>query len=311
MQVRPLFHWAVASAAILTGVLTSQAALPALNQPSSKTSNPGKFEWADLFTGDLGSAEQFYTGLLGWTASAPSDPKSYSKAGSRREYSVLSDHGVPVAGLVQRSGPVSKTEHPARWIGYVAVPDLKASLKAVEAAGGKVVSPSHRVPDRGQQAIVTDPEEAVVGLIHSSSGDIADSDTVSGRWMWFELYSAHSKTAGDFYQRALGYQVGPDTESNKPDHFVLIAGGQNRAGISPLPYDDAKPDWLGFIRVDDLDATVGKVAGLGGEVIDAQKTAELGSRYAIIADPTGGVFGLVQFEGSTEAMTAAKTPSPQ
>jgi hypothetical protein len=305
---------AVASAALLTGVITSRAALPALNQPSSTTANPGKFEWADLFTGDLGTAEQFYTGLLGWTASASTDPKSYSDAkagGHRRDYSVLSDHGVPVAGLVQRSGAVSKSEHPARWIGYVAVPDLKASLKAVKAAGGKVVSPEHRVPERGQQAIVTDPEQAVVGLIHSSSGDIADADTMSGRWMWFELYSAHSKAAGDFYQRALGYQVGPDTNSNKPGHFLLVSGGQNRAGISPLPFAEAKPDWLGFIRVDDLDATVGKVAGLGGEVIDAPKEAEMGSRYALISDPTGGVFGLVQFEGSTDAMTTSKTPSSQ
>ena len=298
---------------MLTGVITSRAALPALNHPSSTTANPGKFEWADLFTGDLGSAEQFYTGLLGWTASQATDPKSYSdpKGGARRDYSVLSDHGVPVAGLVQRTGPVTKTDHPARWVGYVAVTNLKASLKAVTAAGGKVASPEHRVPDRGQQAVITDPEDAVVGLIHSTSGDMANADTISGRWMWFELYSAHSKTAGDFYQRALGYQVGPDTGSNKADHFLLMSGGENQAGISPLPFPEAKPDWLGFIRVDDLDATVGKVAGLGGEVIDAPKEAEMGSRYAIVSDPTGGVFGLVQFEGSTDAMTTSKTPSSQ
>lgn len=304
---------AAACAALFTGIITARAALPALNQPSTRTANPGKFEWADLFTGDLGTAEQFYTGLLGWTASAGTDPKSYSdpKGGHRREYSVLSDQGVPVAGLVQRTGPVSKSEHPARWIGYIAVADLKASLKAVTAAGGKIASKEHRVPHRGRQAIVADPEQAVVGLIQSSSGDVADSEVGSGRWMWFELYSANPQTAGAFYQQALGYQVGPDTISNKPGHFLLMAGGQNRAGISPLPFAEAKPDWLGYIRVEDLDATVAKVAGLGGEVIDAPKTAELGSRYALISDPTGGVFGLVQFEGSTSAMTTSKTPSTQ
>jgi predicted enzyme related to lactoylglutathione lyase len=297
MQGRQLFRSAVASAALLTGVLTSRAALPALNHPSSTTSNPGKFEWADLFTGDLGTAEQFYIGLFGWTSSSATDPKSYrsGKDGERREYVVLSQDGVPVAGLVQRTGAVSKTDHPARWIGYLAVTDLAASLKAVTAAGGKVAAPEHRVPDRGKQAIIMDPEDAVVGLIQSSSGDLADGEGVSNRWHWFELFAQNPKTAGAFYQQAFNYHVAPDTRSDKADHYLLTMAGHNRAGIGALPFAEAKPDWLAIIRVDDIDATVAKVTSLGGEVVAAPQAAAMESRFAIVSDPTGGVFGLVQF----------------
>jgi len=301
MQGRKLFRTAAASAALLTGVIASRAALPALNNPSSQTTSPGKFEWADLFTGDLDSAEQFYTGLFAWTASDATDPKSYKnpKDGHKREYVVLSANGVPLAGLVQREGPVSKSEHPARWVGYLGVSDLAASLKAVKAAGGKVASPEHRVPDRGRQAIVIDPEESVVGLLQSSSGDLADHESQAGQWLWFELYSKTPKMAGTFYQQAFNYQVSPDAQAGKPGHFLLAMGGQNRAGISPLPAPEASPDWIGFIRVDDLDAKVAKVTSLGGAVIVAPEAAEMDSRFALVSDPTGGVFGLVQFENST------------
>jgi predicted enzyme related to lactoylglutathione lyase len=59
--------------------------------------------------------------------------------------------------------------------------------------------------------------------------------------------------------------------------------------------DDIKPSWLGVIRVADLDQTLAKVPGLGGEVLVAPRTVEYGSRFAIILDSTGGTVGLVQY----------------
>jgi predicted enzyme related to lactoylglutathione lyase len=303
---------AAAGAAILAGAMGSRAALPPLNHPSSKTANPGKFEWADLYTGDLETAEQFYTGLFGWSASASSDPRSYKdpKGGHKREYIVLSENGVPVAGLVQRSGPVSKTEHPARWVGYFAVSNLAASLKSVTAAGGKVASSEHRVPDRGKQAIIVDPDGAVVGLLQSSSGDLADRDPAAGQWLWFELYSQDPKTAGVFYQRAFNYEFGPDSKSDKPDHYFLTSGARARAGITSLHFAGAKPDWLGFVRVDDLEGSLSKVKSLGGEVVVPTQQSRSESRFALVSDPTGGVFGLVQFPGNAAEAARSATSQP-
>ena len=45
----------------------------------------------------------------------------------------------------------------------------------------------------------------------------------------------------------------------------------------------------------DLDLTLAKVPGLGGEVLVAPHSAEFGSRFAIILDSTGGTVGLVQY----------------
>jgi predicted enzyme related to lactoylglutathione lyase len=47
--------------------------------------------------------------------------------------------------------------------------------------------------------------------------------------------------------------------------------------------------------VADLDKTLARVPGLGGEVLVAPHSVEFGSRFAIILDSTGGTLGLVEY----------------
>jgi hypothetical protein len=76
-----------------------------------------------------------------------------------------------------------------------------------------------------------------------------------------------------------------------------------------------QPDWLGFVQVPDIDATIAHVVGLGGAIMGPAASAELASRFAVISDPTGGVIGIVQFIAETTPSNAAApgdstTPSP-
>ena len=48
----------------------------------------------------------------------------------------------------------------------------------------------------------------------------------------------------------------------------------------------------------DLDETLARVARLGGEILVAPRAAAYESRFAIIADPTGGTIGLVEYVNS-------------
>jgi predicted enzyme related to lactoylglutathione lyase len=101
--------------------------------------------------------------------------------------------------------------------------------------------------------------------------------------------------------------VAPETNSDRKSDFVLSSNGNARGGVAPVP-DDVKAAtarWLGVIRVADLDQTLSKVAGLGGEILLAPHAVEFGSRFAIILDPTGGTVGLVQY---IESANPAKNP---
>jgi len=262
------------------------AKFPPLNDPASTDRVPGKLVWADLFTTDPDSATKFYTGLLGWTA-MPVEQKG-------KGYIIFSNGGRPVAGLSPRS--VKGGTHPARWIGYYSVADIDATVAAVTKDGGMVHAAAHKFPDRGVQAIVADADGNPIGLLQSSTGDPADTEPKPGDWNWFELYAKSPKVTSDFYHNAIGLDVTPETNSDRKSDFVLKSSGQARGGVAPLPDgNDVKPSWLGVIRVADLDATLAKVPGLGGEVLVAPHSVEFGSRFAIILDSTGGTVGLVQY----------------
>ena len=289
MKSIPRLAPVLAAVALLAGgfpSLVHAAKFPPLNTPAVTEHRPGKLVWADLFTADPDGATKFYCSLFGWTATTL-DQKDKS-------YTVFSNAGSPVAGLAPRS--VKGASHPSRWIGYFAVTDIAAALDAVIKAGGTVHAPARNFPDRGYQAIVTDKDTVPIGLLQSGSGDSPDDERQPGDWNWFELYVKNPKDSSAFYHDAIGFDVAPESNSNRKSEFVLSTAGQARGGIAPLPDgDDVKPSWLGVIRVADLDQTLAKVPGLGGEVLVAPRSVEFGSRFAIILDSTGGTVGLVQY----------------
>jgi hypothetical protein len=265
---------------------TRAAAFPALNVPATAESHPGKFVWAELHTADSTAAAKFYTGVFGWTA-VTLEQKDVI-------YTVLSNGGHPVAGLRQRSASAEK--HASRWINYIAVSDIAAALSTVTRAGGVVRAPARDFPQIGSQAIVTDNAGAPVGLLQSSSGDSADVEPVVGAWNWFHLFVKDPQAAADFYRQVFNYDVGPDARMGKKSELIFSSGAFNRGGVSVIrEAADAKPSWLGIIRVANLDEALARVPGLGGEIVIAPHDAAFGSRFALIADPTGGTVGMVEY----------------
>jgi predicted enzyme related to lactoylglutathione lyase len=259
---------------------------PPLNSPATGETHQGKFVWVDLFSSDTAAASDFYSKLFGWTITDLSH--------NGRTYIVFKNGDKPVAGLVARAS--SKEKHLSRWIPYVSVSDIQATLGTVKSAGGIVRAPARNFPDRGWQAIISDPEGAVLGLLQSSSGDSADTEPATGDWNWFELYSKNAAAASSFYTSVIKYQAAPDTRTERKGDFELSSDGRARAGIAPFSDDqDSKSGWLVVVRVADISAAVAEAGVLGGEVDVAPRPAAYGSRFAIITDPTGGTIGLVQF----------------
>lgn len=288
---KPHQRWTIAVAilAVLGTALpisTHAATFPALNNPATKETHPGKFVWAELFTGDTASAAKYYAGLFGWTTV------------------VLEQHGVtytvfkngvrPVAGLRLRSAPAPKRA--ARWIDYIAVTDMASALSAATKAGGEIRADARSFPHLGLQAIVTDSAGSPVGLLQSSSGDSADNEPAPGEWNWFHLLVNNPAAAAGFYRQVFGYDVASDNRSGKKDELLLSSGTLNRAGVSLVPENgNVMLGWLGVVRVARLDETLARVPALGGEIVVPPHDAAFGSRFAVVADPTGGTVGIVEY----------------
>jgi len=120
---------------------------PPLNAEPSTEQHPGKFEWADLFADHAEKEAAFYSKLFDWIP---------TKIEQNHHLVMLMSIGTqPVASIVQR--PLFKRgAGPARWVGYAAVADVFAALASVEKAKGKVLAKLRDVPERGEQAIVSD-----------------------------------------------------------------------------------------------------------------------------------------------------------
>ena len=264
----------------------NRASFPALHNPATGEQHPGKIVWADLFTDEPEAATRFYRELFHWTVETTTH--------EGRVYAIFSNHGHPVAGLTPRSGKYAKRA--SRWINYIAVDDLKATLALVATAGGKLRAPARDFPDRGMQAIVSDNDDSPVGLLQSSSGDAIDDEPDEGEWNWFELYATEPKLTGKFYGRVFNYVVAPDARTERKNDFLLSSEDIPRAGVAPRPdRAEARAGWLGVMRVGDIGATLARVPELGGEILVPPRDVAYGSRFAIIADPTGGTVGLVEY----------------
>jgi predicted enzyme related to lactoylglutathione lyase len=116
----------------------------------------GAFCWNELGTTDAAGAKKFYTELLGWQLKeGDAAPMAYSEI-------VVGDAHV---GGIYQSSPEMGGNMPPQWMAYVAVDDVDASAKKVEALGGKVRVPPMDIPHVGRFCVIADPQGAALALI--------------------------------------------------------------------------------------------------------------------------------------------------
>lgn len=290
MRVVAIPGLALALGLALAPAWGGSAVLPPVADPPTHEYHPGKFVWIDLVTPDIAGAQRFYGGLFGWT---------FRETGTRRGpagYSLAYLGETPVAGLAQRA-PAPSQARAARWIAYASVADVGHAVARVEAAGGRTLIPARLVAGRGTMALVADPDGAPFGLIHAEGGDPPDYLAGTGDWVWALYQSPDASRAAAFYQDLAGYDVVPDGRFPKTPHYILAAGGYARASLAGIPAErlGLRPDWLYFIRVRDAKASLARAVELGGKVLVAADPALLDGRIAVVVDPGGAPFGLMEW----------------
>jgi predicted enzyme related to lactoylglutathione lyase len=116
---------------------------------------------------------------------------------------------------------------------------------------------------------------------------------MAGSFTWLDLMSPDQAEAIDFYTRALGFTT---EKWGGGDYTMLKSGDETFGGVMTLPAEavatGSPPHWLGYVSVDDLGVSVGRAKALGGTVLrDTTPIPDVGA-FAILQDPTGGVFAL-------------------
>ena len=80
-------------------------------------------------------------------------------------------------------------------------------------------------------------------------------------------------------------------------HLMFASDNYARASANSLPSDKAitPPHWLNYVCVDDTAATTSKVIALGGKVLVEPRMDRHGGKVAVVADPSGAPFGLMEW----------------
>ncbi len=284
--------WAAAAALCgLAGTAMAQSPaspFPALVQPPSQERHVGKMVFAELITPDIAAAERFYGGLFGWTFRD-------AQAG-RGQFAQVLQGGAPIAELAQRRPSPGRPS--STWLSFVAVSDTDATVPAAVKYGATLLYPPHSIGNFGREAILRDPQGAVFAILASSSGDPPDTLAKIGTWIWSSLHTSDPDTGAAFYQNLFDYDVFNLPDDPKGQHLILADGRYARASVNPLPSNrpGVPPQWLNYVRVEDADAAATKARALGGTVLVSPRTDRHGGRIAVIADPVGAVFGVMEWQ---------------
>jgi len=269
-------------------VMAAPIQLPAIVEPASQEHHVGKLIFVELVTPDIAAAKQFYAGLFGWTF------RDIQTGGT--EYAEAFLDGRPVAGLIHRKVPSGEHRRPA-WLSFFAVGDVDAAKKVVLQKAGKVLFEPHSIPDRGREAVFADPQGAVFAVLSSSSGDPPDVLAEPGEWIWTSLITSDPDTDAAFYQALFDYEVFELPASEGAQHLMLASDNHARASVNSLPAKrpNVHPHWLNYVRVEDTVKMTEKVVALGGRVLVEPRIDRHGGKVAVVTDPSGALFGLLEW----------------
>lgn len=124
---------------------------------------------------------------------------------------------------------------------------------------------------------------------------MADKNNV-GRISWHDISVDDAATLRDFYAAVVGWKPEAVAMGEYSDYnMTMPAGGEPAAGVCHARGENADlpPQWLIYIVVADLDASLEAARKNGGTVV-REPRGLAGGRFAIIEDPVGAVTALYQ-----------------
>jgi uncharacterized protein len=136
-----------------------------------------------------------------------------------------------------------------------------------------------------------------------------------GDFIWYELLTSDADAAGDFYGKVVGWT---STHSGQPgmDYRFFSSGdgsdvkdgvGGYMAITPEMAQGGARPGWLGYLAVDDVDASAASITSAGGCVLMPAMDLENVGRMAMVADPQGAPFYIMKGASDEESHSFAAT----
>ncbi len=224
--------------------------------------------WHDLLTTNVSEARNFYAALLGWTYEVEHAEDFVWKPGEA-DYPLILHGGEAHGGFVALA-----PDQQSHWLAFVAVDNVDETAACAEKLGGTIERAPFDIPGVGRSAVVRDPQGAVICPFVASH----DYPAPTGVFISDKLFATDIPAAQRFYADLFAWSA-PET------------------GALAIPEGlDIKPQWVPHIAVADADASIEKARSLGAKLIIAPTRKTGFGRSALLRDPAGALFALLQPE---------------
>ncbi len=257
------------------------------------TNLQGSFIWYELMTPDPEGAKAFYDSVIGWSMT--------TGHGGDTDYGfITAPDGAMVGGLLRLTKDM--TDHGARpcWLGYIGVDSVDASIKAIEAAGGKVLMPARDVEMAGRIAMVADCCGAPLYVMTPTPPPGGGTSTAfsaapnHGHCGWNELMAGNADNAVAFYTGQFGWTLPEAMDMGEIGKYQFIAhDGVTVGAIMQVMPQMPTPMWNHYFWIPSVEAAKSAIEAGGGQVINGPMQVPGDDWVLQGLDPQGAMFSLV------------------
>jgi len=243
--------------------------------------------WYELLSTDPDASKAFYDQVIGWTIGTKPD-------GDIDYRMIETGAGESVGGVMRLSPEMQAGGARPRWLFYVGVDDVDATVQKITAAGGSIHLPAFDMPDVGRLAMLADPQGNPFYVMRGAmdAPSRAWERTGMGKCNWNELATTDPVAGNAFYAEVFGWTY-PDRMTMPGDmgDYVFVEAGAETIGAT-MKAGEQPPGWLFYFRAPDIDAAATKVTAGGGTVHAGPMEVPGGDMVIVASDPHGAPFGV-------------------
>ena len=260
----------------------SEAAKPEMMQHPQ-----GNFCWVELGTTDAAAAKKFYSSVFGWDYEDTS-------MGPDQIYTMINLGGKTV-GALYKIGP-EQQGMPPNWQPYISVNSADETAAKARELGANIMVEPFDVADHGRMAVFADPTGATIAIWQAKEHHGAQLVNAPGAMCWNELQTRDPKAATQFYSALLGWGA-----KESPEYTEWVNQGTHIGGMMGMKdhMTGIPPHWMPYFAVEDCDKTVATVKANGGAAHVEPTDIPGTGRFAVLADPQGAAFSVIQLSLQT------------
>ncbi|MFK7928915.1 MAG: VOC family protein [Myxococcota bacterium] len=131
----------------------------------------------------------------------------------------------------------------------------------------------------------------------------------AGRFVWRELASTDVPAVRSFYSQLFSWGQ-TEQDMGMPEPYVMFTHDsldESTAGVLSTPAPGVPSHWVDYITVHNAEEALAKATSLGAKALTDVIAAPGVGRFAMIEDPVGAVFGILQSD-TPGASDTERTP---